>query len=414
MKYTPRGLRHRSGDNWEVTLSYTDPMTGKSKRHYATVKAKTEKQAKKKRDALIFELEAKGAPITVKTTVTEWLDEWLAFKKNGKSIEESTYLDYKKVAKNQVKPYLGSTKLGDITPDVVDDWMDTLLEDYDPTTIKKGFRVLKQSLKHAEARGFINKNPCEFCTPPKCHSKDVNFLDRGERTRMLALALSATNDSNLALAIVIALNTGLRREEVCGLRWSDYDGSAIHVRRAIGEGEGGLYVKDPKTRESKRSVPLTSMLKHVLQEKYDVLRVNRDFFGSTVTDPYILGTYEMESKPYHPGKLTKDFRVFRDLHGFDCTFHDLRHTFATMLISEGVDIRTVSSYLGHASVSMTLNIYAAVDPEAKLSAVSRIESALRGLQFKGIQSDNIEAMSELELQELICRANEALIKRASA
>lgn len=414
MKYTPRGLRHRSGDSWEVTLSYTDPMTGKSKRHYTTVHARTEKQAQKKRDALIIELESKGAPATVKTTITEWLDEWLAFKKNGKSIEESTYMDYKKVAKNQIKPYLGDKKLGEITVDMLGDWMDTLLEEYDPTTVKKGFRILKQSLKHAESRSLINKNPCNFCTPPKCYSKDVNYLDREERMRMLALALSATNDSNIALAIVIALNTGLRREEVCGLRWSDYDGSSLHVRRAIGEGEDGPYVKDPKTRESKRSVPLTAMLKHVLQEKYDVLRINRDFYGSLVTDPYILGTQEPDSKPYNPSRLTKDFKVFRDLHGFNCTFHDLRHTFATMMIAEGVDIRTVSSYLGHASVSMTLNIYASVDPEAKLSAVSRIESALHGSRFKGIQSDSIETMNELELQELICRANDMLIKRASA
>lgn len=63
------------------------------------------------------------------------------------------------------------------------------------------------------------------------------------------------------------------------------------------------------------------------------------------------------------------------MNGFDCTFHDLRHTFATFMIGAGVDVRTVASYLGHSSVSMTLNTYADVDPEAKLSAVDKIEAA---------------------------------------
>lgn len=63
------------------------------------------------------------------------------------------------------------------------------------------------------------------------------------------------------------------------------------------------------------------------------------------------------------------------MNGFDCTFHDLRHTFATFLIGSGTDVRTVAGYLGHSSVTMTLETYADVDPEAKFSAVSKIEGA---------------------------------------
>lgn len=74
------------------------------------------------------------------------------------------------------------------------------------------------------------------------------------------------------------------------------------------------------------------------------------------------------------------------MNGFDCTFHDLRHTFATMIIAAGVDVRTVASYLGHASVSMTLNTYADVDPEAKMAAVDKI-----GESF----DDRVNAMFDL-------------------
>ncbi len=88
---------------------------------------------------------------------------------------------------------------------------------------------------------------------------------------------------------------------------------------------------------------------------------------------FILGTQESESRPYNPTQLGKDFAAFCKMNGFSCTFHDLRHTFATMMIATGTDVRTVASYLGHASVSMTLNIYADVDPDAKKAAVSKVQ-----------------------------------------
>lgn len=98
-------------------------------------------------------------------------------------------------------------------------------------------------------------------------------------------------------------------------------------------------------------------------------------FGFKFGDPYILGTQEPDSRPYNPTALGKDFAAFCKMHGFKCTFHDLRHTFATMMITNGCDVRTVASYLGHSSVSMTLNIYADVDPDAKRTAVSKVEDS---------------------------------------
>ena len=92
-------------------------------------------------------------------------------------------------------------------------------------------------------------------------------------------------------------------------------------------------------------------------------------------DPYILGTQEPESRYYNPTQLGKDFAAFCKMNGFKCTFHDLRHTFATMMIAGGTDVRTVASYLGHANVSMTLDTYADVDPDAKRAAVAKVAEA---------------------------------------
>ena len=89
-------------------------------------------------------------------------------------------------------------------------------------------------------------------------------------------------------------------------------------------------------------------------------------------DPFVLGTQEPDSRPYNPTQIGKDFAAFCKINGFRCIFYDLRHTFATMMIAAGTDVRTVASHLGHASISMTLNIYADVDPDAKKAVVSKV------------------------------------------
>ena len=145
-----------------------------------------------------------------------------------------------------------------------------------------------------------------------------------------------------------------------------------HMPGALGNGEGGFYVKEPKTASSARTIPLTAhTFKALCAMRADSRRQMAEF--GLAGDPFILGTQEPESRPYNPTQLGKDFAAFCKMNGFKCTFHDLRHTFATMMIAGGTDVRTVASYLGHASVSMTLNIYADVDPDAKRAAVDKVQ-----------------------------------------
>ena len=271
---------------------------------------------------------------------------------------------------------LGDIRLSELKISDVNDWMAGMSEEgYAPRTIAKPFRLLKQALNYAMANELITKNPCMFCKPPKRYKQKINALNREERSRMLDLARK-TQPEPLGVAIELALTTEMRRGEVCGLRWSDLgDDQTITVRRAISSGEGGIYSKEPKTADSCRTIPLTdTTYERLCAMRSDFFRT-MDEFSVRMYDPYLLGSKEPESKPYHPSLLTKEFTTFCKMNGFDCTFHDLQHTFATMLIGSGTDVRTVASYLGHASVSMTLNTYADVDPEAKIAAVSKIDAA---------------------------------------
>ena len=134
-------------------------------------------------------------------------------------------------------------------------------------------------------------------------------------------------------------------------------------------------------------------------------------FGLAPSDPFVLGTREPDSKPYNPTALTKEFAAFCKMNGFKCTFHDLRHTFATFMIAEGVDVRTVSSYLGHANVALTLNTYADVDPQAKLAAVDNIEAAF-DVEMGAPAPAEPAAVSETTLEGLSVGQLEALLEAA--
>ena len=268
--------------------------------------------------------------------------------------------------------YLGAEKLTSVAVGTVNDWMAAMTGDgYAPKTHAKAFRLFKQALKWAVAQDLITKNPCDFCKPPKHVKTPINALNREDRTRMVRLAVAA-QPSPLDMAIVLALTTSMRRGEVCALRWSDLgDDGTVTVSHALGNAESGFYLKEPKTQSSRRTIPLTRHTWQALRDMRAESIRKMAAFGLS-GDPFVLGTQEPDSRPYNPTQIGKDFAAFCKINGFRCIFHDLRHTFATMMIAAGTDVRTVASYLGHASVSMTLNIYADVDPDAKKAAVSKV------------------------------------------
>lgn len=409
MNYTSRGLRRRrDSDKWEVKLSHKDPLSDEIVTSYHTIEAKTEAQARKKRDQLIRELNNRGCAIASSITIRELLDEFIDHKEKSGSIEASTVYHYRKDAR-VVCRYIGDVRVADLSIPIVDNWTAQMTaEGLKPRTVAKPFRLLKQAMKYAMATDLVTKNPCEYCKPPKIGRKKPPHLSREERTRMRELVRYSLNEP-LGLAIELALTTGMRRGEICGLRWSDLnDDGSITVNRAVGETAGSVYDKDPKTDSGRRTIPLTPRLFAYLKAmRADSTRMLRSV-GVTCCDPYILGTQASDSKPYQPTRLTREFQTFCRMNGFEgCSFHDLRHTFATMLISEGVDIRTVSSYLGHANVAVTLNTYAEEDPEAKWAAVARIQDA-----FDIDESDAFElpAASEQTPEYTIAQLEEMLAK----
>lgn len=375
MKYKSRGLRRRGNDSWQARITHTDPLTGEPVTTYHTIKASSERQAKEKRDELILSLETGGLAMGVDVTVEQFMKSFLDYKEQSKTVESSTMRGYKGETRLMCR-YIGAELISDLNVPTINAWMAKMsADDYAPKTIAKCFRLLKQALNYAISLDLLMKNPCNFCKPPKRVKTPINALCREDRSRMLDLARQAQPNA-LAVAIEIALTTGMRRAEVCALRWDDFDQDkgAITVSHAFGNGEGGFYLKEPKNGRT-RTIPLTAHTRRLLEGMLEDSRWMLGKLKVPFSNCFILGTQESESRPYNPTQLGKDFAAFCKMNKFSCTFHDLRHTFATYLIAQGVDIITVANYLGHSSPSMTLDIYADVDPDAKARAVGKIEDA---------------------------------------
>lgn len=353
-----------------------DPDTNKKQLTYHTVEAKTEAAARKARDELRFKLEAADVSPASSATVGKYMTEYIDRRQAGGTVEASTICGYRKTAK-MVKKYIGEYEMSKVAISNVEKLMSRMIDDgYSPCTCGKALRFLRMVFKDALGRDAIRKNPCDFVRPPKNSKKKINALNFEERARMLDLAHQVPN-SHLSLAIELALATGMRRSEICALRWSDVgEDGVIHICRSLGEDGGSYYLKDAKSASSMRDVPLAEQTFVLLKSYKERLASVAAGLGVLCGDSYVISKKGISYEPYNPTILSKEFSVFSQMNGFNCTFHDLRHTFATYAIAAGIDVATVASYLGHANISITLNTYATVDPDAKRAAAVTIEKVI--------------------------------------
>ena len=237
--------------------------------------------------------------------------------------------------------------------------------------------------------GVIPNNPTDGVKPPKRSPGRPNALTTEGRSRVLDF-LDANCDTPVTIAARIALYCGLREGEICGLKWRDVEietdaggkpsGGTIWVRRSIGAGPNGLYVKPTKTNRV-RDVPIPEALSVSLDAWRDEQGTLYEGTGADFEETYVIG----DEQGFCPvWKITKGWREIAALtkvigtEGRPPTFHDLRHTYATCAIAANVDVKTVSSILGHANAAMTLNIYASADPDAKRRAAGTVDKAMRG------------------------------------
>jgi integrase len=325
------------------------------------------------------------APVDDRQTVEQYLKQWLLSVTD--SISGSALHAYRNHVEAHIIPALGKVRLTELKPEHLErakvKWASSILKrrkegtilTLSTRTVRHIYETLNVALNRAKRQRRIIVNPCELLDPPRVEQKEMRALDPAGAAKLL----KACNDSTIGAAIVTSLGTGLRRGELLALRWGDVDleNSLLTVQRAIERVDGNTRLKDPKTKRSRRTISLPRFVRDRLRRHYaerGAWLLEKGFGRPT---PQTL-VFERAGEPWIPNTFGSTFRrVLKDAGIPHIRLHELRHTFASMALEAGVDLKTVSNALGHSTISTTADIYAHVTDSLMRDAAERIDNAMQ-------------------------------------
>jgi integrase len=390
-----RRLERRNGRPWQGVLKYKaeDGRWMQRTRVFDHETVRTKTQANAALAAWKAEEERNACAMDALMPVTEYVARFIGAREAAGEIEASTVTDYKKSARRMQEAF-SNVALRDLDRKAVRAWKDSVVaRGLAASTVTKALRLLHMVCEQAVMDGDLPSNPCQGVKAPSLGSskRARNALSDVSMYRLMA-TLAESEPNAFTTAVQLAVRTGMRQGEICALRWRDVDlvGGRIHVTHAIGQAGGRFYVKAPKNEGSIRSITIPHDLMAVLKAHRDAVRGDLAAGGmkkgqrgyeAAFGALYVVGG--LDGSFYTPTILSREWKALAtalnlsDTQGRRATFHDLRHTFATVAIAAGEDIAGVSGNLGHSTVATTLNIYTTAREKSKASAMGAVEKALR-------------------------------------
>lgn len=309
------------------------------------------------------------------TLYRDWLDNIMPSR-----VRPNTLYYYRKSFEEYILPYpaFKTAKLRDVTPKMLQGFYNHLLESLAPGTVKKVHGNIHSFFKYAWNMEMINRNPADrVILPRRCKSAAGGAYTEEE----LALILKVFENDVIYICIFLAIVYGLRRSEVCGLRWEniDFKKKCIHIcHTAIRSGGGVDYVDNTKSMTSNRILPL---LKPVEEELLKV-KSKQEYFQIMLQEEYCNSGYVCtwdKGTPIQPDYLTGHFHeVLQRINEEDNSlnirilrYHDLRHSAASLLNAKGIPLNNIRAWLGHSDISTTANIYthSSIEESRKMAAV---------------------------------------------
>lgn len=372
-------ITRRGKSSWRLKFDLGTDELGVRQTRYVTVKGKRQ-DAEHELTRLLSAAHEGTLVEPSKVTVGDYLTAWLD---GSHDLAPKTVERYRELIDRQIVPHLGDTLLQKLKPIHIEDWHRKLLKggrvDGGPLsarTVGHAHRVLHKALKRAVATEALARNVVAVIAPPKVEQHKVEILGPAE----IGAVLKALTDHPMRPLIELALASGLRRGELLALRWSDVDleAPALHVERSLEETRDGLRFKAPKTRYGVRTVSLPASAITTLREHRRRQLELRMALGLGKADPDALVFCKVDGGPMSPDNLSRDWRLLTAVKALPrVRFHALRHSHASALIAAGLDVVAVSNRLGHASPSITLNVYAHLFHKTDDAAAAAIEAVLR-------------------------------------
>ena len=369
-------IEKRGKNSYRLTVSEGFDLDGKPMIHRKTVHG-TKKDAEVELAKFVTEVQ-NGLVLDGKSLkFSEFTEIWKR-DYGSKELAPSTYKRYCRMLETRLLPYFGHFYINKIKPTDIMKFYDLLEKDtqlvrkkgnngsktkkpLSGKTILEHHRLLRAMLHKAVYWQLIVANPAERVQPPKARKPKRRSYD-DEQTKILLenLELLSSEDTKYKVAIILTVFTGVRLGELMGLEWQDVDfkNGIISINRSSQYlADMGVFTKVPKTESSIREIAIPEFIISLL-EKYKLwYEEQKSIYGELWTNSDRLFV-QADGKPMHPSTISKWFVKYVGQIGLPViNFHGLRHTNASLLVAQNIDIAVISARLGHAQISTTLDFY---------------------------------------------------------
>jgi len=372
-------IRKRSKNSWQIQIYTGLKPDGKPKRHFETVRG-NKGDAQRRRIELLASLDKGVYTPPGRLTLAEHLNNWLdGYVKTNCS--KGTLVSYRVVVNRHLIPSLGHILLRQLTHQAIQAYYGNAREKVSARTVLYHHRILKASLKYAVKQGYLGRNPADLVDAPKPSKKDMRTLTPEESKTLLENA----SGNQFYPVIYTAISTGLRQAELLGLRWRDINLNpqsekskpSISVYRALYYKSHDVFeFKEPKTEHSRRRVSMTDKLADYLRE-YKGMRESLSLHLGRFLKPDDLVFSNTEGKPISPNVLRHSFTRIAKRAGLrGVRFHDMRHTFASLMFLRGAKPKVISEALGHSSVAFTMDTYSHIIEGMQEDAMALLDEVL--------------------------------------
>lgn len=371
-------IRRRGKHSWELKFDIDRDATGERETRYRSFKG-TRRQAELELARLISQHAAGEGVDPSKETIADfarrWDRDWLSINLSPKSIER-----YRELLRLYVVPRIGAMPVQKLRAATLAELYAALLRGggkggrpLAPATVSFVHRILHRMIGHAVTWGIVSTNVTESVEAPPTPDTEIAVLSEDQIRRLM----QHLNGRTLRPIVSFLLGTGCRRGEALALQWKDIDfkKATVRIERSVEETKGGLRIKSPKTRHGRRNVSISPWLvaelrAHHLRQQEQRLKLG---MGKAPEDSVVFARWDGGLRSPH--SLTQKFAETMMALGFDATMHVLRHSHVSQLIAAGLDVLTISRRIGHASPSITLDVYGHMFKNTDTKAAEIIEAA---------------------------------------
>lgn len=370
-----RGHVRQRGTKWCYVVDVPAGLDGKRKQQWKGGFA-TRKEAEQALVEMLHSVDRGTYVPRDRVSLGQYLSDWL----EGLQLALASVYSYRKSIRRHVIPTIGHVELQQLDPTTLRRFYALLMTDENATnralsgtSVQLIHQVLHRALNDAAREGLVVRNVAALVKPPRRTTSERATWSADQLRQFL---VSVQGEYDYALWLLFA-TTGMRRGEACGLQWKDFDGSTerLLIRRSLSVVSGVVVMGAPKTSKSRRALSLDPATVEALRRHRVRQSARRLRMGRGPAEPQDMIFPALDGGLIQPSAVGQRFqRLRREAELPYIRLHDLRHTYATLALEAGVHPKVVSERLGHAGITITLDLYAHVLPSIEKAAALQVSA----------------------------------------